>query len=63
MKGTVMKTIETSVAISLKPPSQKTADMWTDYRITWIFVTKLCASIPADPEIVKGSLNIFILIN
>src|SRR3990167_1164411 len=28
--------------------------MWTRYRVTWQFTTKLCGSVPADPEIVKA---------
>jgi hypothetical protein len=31
--------------------------IWTSYRITWLFLTKLCASVPADPEITKKWLE------
>jgi hypothetical protein len=27
--------------------------LWTLYRVRWMFLTRLCASVPADPEIVK----------
>lgn len=27
--------------------------LWTSYRVRWTFLTRLCASVPADPEIVK----------
>ena len=28
--------------------------MWTRYRVRWDFLTQLCGSVPADPEIVKA---------
>ena len=28
-------------------------DFWTVYKVRWDFVTKLCASIPGSPELVK----------
>lgn len=31
--------------------------MWTLYRCRWNFITKLCASVPADPELVKKWLE------
>lgn len=31
--------------------------MWTRYPVTWLFTTKLCGSVPADPEIVKAWLD------
>lgn len=27
--------------------------MWTNYRVSWMFLGKLCGSVPADPEIAK----------
>ena len=31
--------------------------MWTRYRVRWDFLTQLCGSVPADPEIVKAWLD------
>jgi hypothetical protein len=31
--------------------------LWRRYRVTWTFLTKLCASVPADPEIVQKWLE------
>lgn len=28
--------------------------MWTEYKVTWTFLTKLCGSVPADPEIIDA---------
>lgn len=28
--------------------------LWKSYRVTWTFLTKLCGSVPADPELVKA---------
>jgi hypothetical protein len=28
--------------------------MWTNYRVTWLFLTKLCASVPGDPKLVEA---------
>ena len=48
--------INGEAVISRKPPSSKRsagADMWRNYRVSWTFVTKLCASIPADPKLIE----------
>lgn len=31
--------------------------LWTRYEVTWHFLTRLCASVPADPEIIKKWLE------
>jgi len=31
--------------------------LWTNYRVRWLFLTKICASVPADPELVKKWLD------
>jgi hypothetical protein len=31
--------------------------IWTEYKVTWLFLTKLCGSVPSDPDIVKKWLN------
>lgn len=31
--------------------------LWTKYRVRWNFLTKLCASVPADPEVIKKWLE------
>ena len=31
----------------------ETNEMWTEYKVRMMFLTKLCASTPADPELVK----------
>jgi len=31
--------------------------MWTYYKVNWYFVTQLCSSVPADPEIRKSWLE------
>ena len=33
--------------------SRELPPLWTNYRVRWTFLTRLCASVPADPEIVK----------
>jgi hypothetical protein len=33
------------------------APLWTNYRVRMLFITRLCASVPADPEIVKKWLE------
>lgn len=39
---------ERPARVELKPES-----LWTQYRVTWLFLTKLCGSVPADPELQK----------
>jgi len=31
--------------------------LWTRYRVTWTFFTRLCASVPADPELIRKWLE------
>lgn len=31
--------------------------LWTRYRVRWMFLTRLCSSVPADPELVKAWVN------
>lgn len=35
------------------PATKALPPLWTPYRVRWTFLTRLCASVPADPEIVK----------
>ena len=32
-------------------------DLWTYYRVTWEFMTRVCGSTPADPEVIKKWLE------
>src|SRR5262245_5132807 len=32
--------------------------MWTIYQVTWDFLTNVCASTPADPEIISAWLKV-----
>ena len=42
---------------SIDTPTQtKPTPLWTKYRVRWTFLTKLCSSVPADPELVKAWL-------
>lgn len=34
----------------------KTTDLWVTYRVRWEFLTDLCSSVPADPEMIKAWL-------
>lgn len=38
---------------------KKTASesIWTQYRVRWEFLTRLCGSVPADPEMVKAWID------
>lgn len=40
-----------------KPPAKTPTDLWTNYTVRWIFMTDVCASVPADPELVKAWLK------
>jgi hypothetical protein len=31
--------------------------LWTQYRVTWTFLTRVCGSVPADPELVRKWLE------
>ncbi|HAM40694.1 MAG TPA: hypothetical protein DCP69_04995 [Candidatus Omnitrophica bacterium] len=31
--------------------------LWTRYRVRWTFLTRLCASVPADPDIMQAWIN------
>lgn len=31
--------------------------LWTEYKVSWTFLTKLCGSVPADPALVKAWLD------
>lgn len=31
--------------------------LWTEYRVRWEFLTRLCSSVPADPEVIKKWLE------
>lgn len=45
-----------ATAAKAKPPTPRPAageSIWTIYRVRWEFLTRLCGSVPADPEIVK----------
>jgi len=35
------------------PQPASPPNLWTEYRIRWEFLTSLCGSIPADPEVIK----------
>jgi hypothetical protein len=37
-----------------KPPETKPPDLWTSYRVRFDFLTSLCGSVPADPEVVAA---------
>lgn len=32
-------------------------NMWTEYQVSWLFLTQLCGSVPADPAIVEAWLS------
>jgi hypothetical protein len=49
------KNTATSVAEPTKKP--ELPPLWNYYRVRWTFLTRLCASVPADPEIVKRWLE------
>ncbi len=38
-------------------PSTPPLTLWTRYLVRWTFLTSLCASVPANPEIVKAWLD------
>lgn len=38
-------------------PQSDTLDIWTRYRVRWEFLTRLCASVPADPEVIRKWLE------
>lgn len=40
-----------------KPRAQTPAVEWRKFRVTWNGLNKICASVPADPEIVKAWLD------
>lgn len=44
-----------NTATSPNPPALP--PLWAYYRVRWTFLTKLCASVPADPDIVKAWIN------
>ena len=35
-----------------EPPASGRPQLWQRYRVRWTFLTRLCASVPADPEII-----------
>jgi hypothetical protein len=39
-------------------PRPELSTLWTWYRVRWEFLTDLCASVPADPEVIKKWLEI-----
>jgi hypothetical protein len=39
------------------PTSTTPAAVWTNYRVTWNFITSICASVPADPALVQKWLE------
>ena len=47
----------THVPTSPPPTMSPTPALWTQYRVTWSFLTRVCASVPANPEIVKAWLD------
>jgi len=52
MKGAEMKKTE-----GPKIQTDIPAMGWTRFRVSWLGLTKLCGSVPADPEIVKAWLD------
>lgn len=40
-----------------EPTARALPALWTLYRVEWTFVTRLCASVPANPEIVQKWLE------
>jgi hypothetical protein len=40
-----------------KIPRSAPALGWTKYRVTWLGLSRLCSSVPADPEIVKAWID------
>jgi len=53
-KGNTMTTKTESVS---KPKQPSPTEMWTRYKVSWLFLTSLCGSVPDDPEITKAWLN------
>jgi hypothetical protein len=45
------------MATKVKPGPATLPPLWTRYRVTWTFLTRLCASVPADPQLVKAWLE------
>jgi len=41
----------------MKKPDVDAPQLWTEYQVRWNFLTRLCASVPADPELVKTWLE------
>jgi hypothetical protein len=39
------------------PPERALPPLWTLYRVCWMFLTSICASVPANPELVKAWLD------
>lgn len=50
----------TAVAVETKRKGKGDGDkserptIWTAYRVTWRFLTRLCGSVPADPEMIQA---------
>jgi hypothetical protein len=48
-------------AVAVSPPQEPTTQqrgsVWTLFRVRWEFLTRLCGSVPADPEIVAKWLE------
>lgn len=40
-----------------KPKQPSPTEMWTRYKVSWLFLTSLCGSVPDDPEITEAWLN------
>jgi hypothetical protein len=38
-------------------PAENSLNLWTEYRVRWEFLTSLCGSVPADPEVIKKWLE------
>lgn len=50
----------TKAVLESRPPVARSAppvpELWTHYHVRWEFLTRLCSSVPADPDIIKAWL-------
>jgi hypothetical protein len=58
MSSAVAEQIDTGKGTRRKVPKSNRPSVWTQYRVTWHFLTRLCGSVPADPEMIQKWLEV-----
>jgi hypothetical protein len=58
MTTAVAEQIDTGKDTRRRVPKPIRPSVWTQFRVTWHFLTRLCGSVPSDPEMIQKWLEV-----